>query len=475
MNLPGIDLSKANVCDDSRKIKHGDIFIAVPGATENGANYISDAIAKGASCIVCSPDLADKMAHVYPKSSFLPWPDMREAVWRLAQAKYGEASSSEKVIGITGTNGKTTSAYLLECLFQSADTPVGVLGTINYRWGKKSVPASLTTPGALELHRILSEIHNEGIDWVIMEVSSHALAQMRVGGINFYGALFTNLTQDHLDFHPTLEEYFRAKAALFTSLPLKDKCCAINSDDAYGRRLMEMLPQAVSFGLLPFPGRRHLLGKIIQTDENGLWLKMIMGTKVWEIHSPLVGKFNALNLLGVQALGLQLGFEPDQFSCFENFTGVKGRLERIQNKMDRHIFVDYAHTPDALENAQKALKEAGFARLLVVFGCGGNRDRSKRPKMGESVAKHADVAILTSDNPRKEDPMTIIRDVLPGLSNAENILVEPDRKEAIKKAIELMRPGDALLIAGKGHEDYQILGDGKIHFSDQEVVQELLG
>lgn len=477
---------------DSRAVRPGDVFVAVPGATEDGGRYIPDAVAAGASVVVCHPDAVNAARMAAEASAtagasaaraascrVIAHPDPREALWQLAAARWGTARLPLRVVGITGTNGKTTVAALLEHLFSAAGLRVGVLGTVTYRWPGHSEAAPLTTPDPLALHAMLARMASAGVDLAVMEVSSHALAQQRVSGIRFAGAAFTNLTQDHLDFHRDMESYFKAKARLFLELPAAEKALAINADDAWGRRLLELCPQALSFGLgRGAPARRHLWGELLSSGTAGCHLRMRLGrdegAAEWELRSPLVGAFNAANLLTAQALALELGLEPERMGALASFTGVSGRLERVDNPRGLHVFVDYAHTPDALVNVLTALRGAGFARIVAVFGCGGNRDRTKRPLMGEAVARHADVAVLTSDNPRFEEPEAILADVLPGLAGAREVVVEVDRRKATERALAMLGPEDALLIAGKGHEDYQIVQGVKHHYSDQETVRELL-
>jgi UDP-N-acetylmuramoyl-L-alanyl-D-glutamate--2,6-diaminopimelate ligase len=362
----------------------------------------------------------------------------------------------------------------LESLFAAAGEKVGVVGTIAYRWPGHWQTAPLTTPDTLTLHSLLGNMTDAGVTVAIMEVSSHALEQRRVYGIPFDGAIFTNLTQDHLDYHPDIESYFAAKAKLFLNLPQRDKAMSVNGDDGFGRRLLGLCPSALPFGLDRYDGGPYLKGEIMTSGPQGLHLRMRHKDAAWELVSPLVGGFNASNLLAVQALGIKLGLSPKDLSALEAFAGVSGRLERIGNSAGLNIFVDYAHTPDALVNVLKALRDAGFVRIITVFGCGGNRDRAKRPLMGEAVARHSDVAILTSDNPRFENPRAIIDDVLPGLAKAHETHVEQDRRRATALALKMLTKDDALLIAGKGHEDYQIIQGVKHHYSDQGVVRELL-
>lgn len=462
---------QAGVCSDSRRINPGDIFVAVPGNAADGSEFIPDALSRGAAWIVCAPESAKSV----PEGKGVPVQDLRVALWQLAQARWHTDALKMKIVGITGTNGKTTCAWLLEKLFASLGETTGLLGTIEYHWPGMKRDAALTTPGALELHEMLAEMNARGVQTLVMEVSSHALAQLRVGGINFAGALFTNLTQDHLDFHKDMESYFNAKARLFLQKQRGSKAMAINSDDLYGSRLLDLAPAGLSYGLEKAqPGRTHLQGELLALTPEGMRLRMHYGRQSWELQTTLIGRFNALNLLAVQALALQMGVDPQHFRIFEEFSGVPGRLERVRNERGVHIFIDYAHTPDALINALKALRGAGFKRIVTVFGCGGNRDRTKRPLMGKAVAENSDIAILTSDNPRLEDPLAIMGDVKPGLATAKKLICEADRREATRRALDMLSPGDALLIAGKGHEDYQIIGLEKRHYSDRETVQEFL-
>lgn len=475
--LREVRLQQTDIHQDSRQVTQASVFVAVSGVQDDGARYIPQAVERGAHTIVASTPPKNLPAHV----NWVAHPDPRNALWLLAQARYGTDNLTMKVVGITGTNGKTTTAYVLEHVFSALGRKVGVLGTVNYRWPGFVQDAPLTTPDTLTLHRMLAQMQAAGVDIAIMELSSHALEQQRAGGIVFDGAVFSNLTQDHLDFHPDMDSYFHAKARLFTQLPRMDKIAAINSDDPYGLRLLDMCPQAISYGLAPqsaaacsTQAHRHLQGRVLASSTAGLHLHMTFGEQEWEVRSPLVGAFNAANLLAVQALCLGMGLEACDMRCLEDFHGVAGRLERIANPRELDVFVDYAHTPDALINVLQALRSAGFERIIALFGCGGNRDRTKRPRMGEAVAEWADVAVLTSDNPRFEPPESIIADVLPGLTKAKEVLVEADRRTATQVALNMLRPGDALLVAGKGHEDYQIINDVKHPYSDQQTIRELL-
>lgn len=458
---------------DSRKAEKGCIFVALPGSSVDARMFIPDAVSRGAAYVVCRAENEDYCG----SAAAVIVDDPRYVLGKLARIVYNTKNLSIPIIGVTGTNGKTTTTYLLEYLFREKGKKTGVIGTIAYRWPGYYKDASLTTPQCLDLHSMLSQMQADKTDIAFMEVSSHALAQQRIAGISFSGVVFTNLTQDHLDYHKDMREYFYVKARLFFEYPSNDKVMAASMDNAWGRKLAKIVPELVGFGFKKKPRcvSRYLFGKILSSSTTGLHLQMKFEDQEWKIRTPLVGMHNAENLLAVQAISLQLGVSPDEFSCFEKFTGVPGRLERIPNKKQLDIFVDYAHTPDALINVLLALRGVNFRRIITVFGCGGNRDRTKRPLMGQAVAKFSDVAVLTSDNPRNEDPEAIIADVLPGLRGAKQVIIEPDREQAIQKAISILHPGEVLLVAGKGHESTQQIGSIKYPFSDQTVIRKILG
>ncbi len=474
---------------DSRLVVAGDIFVAIAGVNDDGAKYIPAAVEAGASVIVCQEDCDATNEAKAQGVTIVLHDEPRKALWELAKIYYNTEELCKKnntrIIGITGTNGKTTSAYLLEHLFAKLGHKVGVIGTVSYRWPGNEQEAPLTTPDSLTLHSTICAMLKDDVDIIIMEVSSHALEQERVGGIDFDGAIFSNLTQDHLDFHVDMQTYFNAKAKLFIDLPRHSKTLAINIDNEWGNKLYGLCKantQNFVFGLQAGEKAQTNLvqGKIISMSPLGLHLAMQWGDKKWSLNSPLVGAFNASNLLAVQTLALGLGVKVEDLKYLEDFYGVCGRLERVKNNSNLNVFVDYAHTPDALVNVLLALRGAGFSKLITVFGCGGNRDRSKRPLMGKAVAKHTDIAVLTSDNPRFEEPQDIINDVLPGLKVNQDleVIVEADRKTATKIALDLLKTSDinktAVLIAGKGHEDYQIIKGVKFPYSDQKTVQELV-
>ncbi len=479
------DIDCIEVTADSRKVAPGSVFVAVPGTAAHGNTFIATALESGALYIVCQDAItAEQQTMAKAKNAIvIMCKDARKALWQLAVARYGTedlAKRGMRVIGITGTNGKTTTAYVLEHLFTRLGFRVGVMGTVSYRWPGHEEIAPLTTPDSLTIHAMLAKMLTAQVEIVIMEVSSHALEQERVGGIDFSAAVFSNLTQDHLDFHKDMQEYFAAKAKLFTKYPLPKKALSINADDPYGLQLLQQCKDALAFGFTAQEDVANFLqGHILSMSTNGLHMRMQWGEKSWELRSPLVGAFNASNLLAVQGIALGLGVAIEDLRHLEDFYGVCGRLERVQNAKNFAAFVDYAHTPDALVNVLKALRGAGFEKIITVFGCGGNRDRTKRPLMGAAVAMDSDVAVLTSDNPRNENPEDIIADVLPGLKERPGleIIVEADRRTATKKALALlMQPAyanAAVLIAGKGHEDYQIIQGVKHPYSDQLTIKEI--
>jgi UDP-N-acetylmuramoyl-L-alanyl-D-glutamate--2,6-diaminopimelate ligase len=496
---------RAGLCADSRLARPGDVFVAVPGSRVDGAKFSREALLAGAVAVV-GRDGPDAWPDMPPPSGgdalFVASDDPARDLGLLAGALYGTDTLPFPVFGVTGTNGKTTVTHLLEHLFGSAGQKVGVLGTVSYRWPGHEEEAPLTTPDTLRLHAMLAAMRQAGVQAAFMEVSSHALDQRRVAGIPFAGCVFTNLTQDHLDYHRDMEHYFAAKARLFheamdgSSVRTSHAggagvkaVKAVNAGDAWGRRLLADLPEALSYGLRDALGgfEAALTGEILANTPGGLHLDLAWKKRRWTIRSSLIGAYNAENLLAAMAVALGFGFDPERMDCFGDFHGVPGRLERVPARFrgeEAHVFVDYAHTPDALIKVLTALRGAGFSRLITVFGCGGDRDRAKRPLMGEAVARLSDVAVLTSDNPRHEDPLAIMADVLPGLDKGAqagaqggarrvDIRTEADRRKAIELGLSLVRPGDVLLIAGKGHERTQQIGACRHPFSDQAVVREL--
>jgi len=472
MTLQALVAKGLEVRTDSRRVQPGEVFVALPGATRDGSEFIPMALERGAAHVVTAnaaewPQTAKAALYVHENP--------RQALGELAAARYGTAPLSFKLAGVTGTNGKTTITYLVEHIIAAAGGKPGVIGTVEYRWPGYREDASHTTPDCLKLHELMGAMKRDGVTAAMMEVSSHALDQGRVEGLTFDVAALTNVTQDHLDYHGQMEAYYQAKRLFFTTYLASGGVAVINYDDAYGRRLLEEYPDSLGYGMgeIGVPARA-LIGRVASNSSKGLQLEMSYGGQTWTLVSPLIGAFNAANLLTAQAIGLGLGLTVGALQSLSDCCGAPGRLERVPNNRGLHVFVDYAHTPDALENVLRALKSLDFEKVVTVFGCGGNRDRAKRPLMAAAVAKWSDIAVLTSDNPRHEDPLAIMNDAKPGLEKAAKVVSEQDRRKAISLALGETGPRDVLLIAGKGHETYQQIGDVKHPFNDVNVVKELL-
>lgn len=455
----------------SGQVHRGDVFVALPGAQADAGKYVPAAINSGAAYVVAEPGIELPGG---AQAQLVVVEDVRAALGGLARAMYG-SERAPKLVGVTGTNGKTTVAYLIERLLATAGKRVGVLGTISYRWPGYEEPAPLTTPDCLTVHKMLSAMRDAGTDVAVMEVSSHALDQGRVAGLDFDCAVLTNVTQDHLDYHGDMEGYFSAKAKLFNGLPRGNKVWVINAEDPYGRRLLDQRADAMAYGVdLDRKGRPTISGTILQSSAAGQTLEVSCCCEKFVLNTPLVGRHNAMNLLAAMGVGFAMGLKADDMQGLSGCVGAPGRLEPVSNDRGLNVFVDYAHTPDALENVLSAVRALDVKRVIAVFGCGGDRDRTKRPLMAQAVCRHADVAVLTSDNPRTEDPLAIIKDVRPGLRDCRQIIIEPDRRSAIAEALNMATPADAVVVAGKGHEDYQIVGTEKQPFSDAQVIREVL-
>lgn len=475
------DFLVKGISSDSKSVKDDFVFIAIKGVNDDGHRFIFEAIKKGAKAVISqAPDIKSLPIPAAGRRGLLQIPkncawitvsNTRRALGKLAARFFNYPSRELKVIGITGTNGKTTISYLIENLFKEAGLATAVIGTINYRFKEKVIPAHNTTPGALDIQSLLDKIKKEGINYVVMEVSSHALDQERVNGINFSSAIFTNLTHDHLDYHSNMELYFQAKAKLFKTLAA-DAVSIINIDDLYARRLLRLVPsRIITYGL---DNHAQIAARNIKFDINGTSFITTTPKGDLDIHTHLIGRYNIYNILASVSLGLAVDLEPGIIkSAINKFKFVPGRLERVDFGGDFLVFVDYAHTDDALKNVLLTLRELAKKRIIVVFGCGGNRDKTKRPKMGKIVSELADFAIITSDNPRDEEPEEIIKDITRGIRR-KNYKIIPDRKSAIFDALKMGRFGDIILIAGKGHENYQIFKDRTIHFDDREIVRQCL-
>ncbi|BAZ46185.1 UDP-N-acetylmuramyl-tripeptide synthetase [Chondrocystis sp. NIES-4102] len=471
-----LDLEVNRVCTNSHACRQGDLFIGMPGTRVDGGEFWRSAVGQGAIAAVVSKQAADKQ----PPSSdicIIQTEDMIDTCSAIAAAFYDYPASKLNTVGVTGTNGKTTTSHLIEYFLLNAQRPTALFGTLYSRWQGYSQTATHTTPFAVELQAKLAEAVEAGNEYAVMEVSSHALAQGRVKGCGFEVAVFTNLTQDHLDYHRDMEDYFQAKALLFTPEYLEGKAI-INLDDPYGKRLIKQLNNDQVWTYSVTDQDADLYTSSLDYQPTGV--SGVLHTPVGEVkfNSPLVGQFNLANLLAAVGAGLHLGLDLNQIAAsLPQFTGVPGRMERVQinPNQDISVIVDYAHTPDSLENLLKAARPFISGRMICVFGCGGDRDRTKRPLMGKIAAELADIAVVTSDNPRTENPEQILKDVVAGIPDHLQPIVISDRATAIATAIKDAQPGDGVLIAGKGHEDYQILGTEKIHFDDREQARNALG
>jgi UDP-N-acetylmuramoyl-L-alanyl-D-glutamate--2,6-diaminopimelate ligase len=471
---PALEAEVTGLSTNSWACKPGDLFLGMPGTRVDGGSFWSSALEAGAMAALVSTQVerpASKEALVIPVT------DMSEACAAIATAFFDHPTRKLKLVGITGTNGKTTTSHLVEFLLDKTQHSTALLGTLYARWPGYEETATHTTPFAVDLQQTLAKAVEAGCQYGVMEVSSHALDQKRVLGCEFDVAVFTNLTQDHLDYHKTLESYFEAKALLFTPTYLSTGKAIINADDAYGLELVAMLPRERVWTYSTQSESADLRTSALQYGVSGVSGQLHTPAGSTSFQLPLVGQFNVANFLAAVGAGLALGLELEPIvQTLATFTGVPGRMQQIVVKPDQDIsvVVDYAHTPDSLENMLKAARPFVQGKVICVFGCGGDRDRTKRPKMGAIAAQLADLAVVTSDNPRTEDPQKILADVLEGIPANVTPLVEADRRSAIFAAIAQAQPGDAVLIAGKGHEDYQILGTEKIHFDDREEAEAAL-
>ena len=448
---------------DSRRVERSGCFFAVMGTASDGHDYIPAAIERGASAVVCQHLPADVVEGV----TYIVVEDSNTAMAAMAAAYYDHPTLELKLVGVTGTNGKTTTATLLYDMFMAMGYKAGLISTVIYRIGERSIASTHTTPDAIRLNAMMREMVDEGCDYCFMEVSSHAAAQHRIDNLLFAGALFTNLTHDHLDYHGTYKEYIRAKKSFFDNLA-PEAWAVVNADDRNGE---VMLQNCKARGYrLSLRSMADFRTKIVEMMPDGMQL-IIDGKEVWV---KFTGRFNAYNLTTVYAAATLLGIEPiEVLTTLSMLHPVAGRFETITATDRTMAIVDYAHTPDALENVLQTIGEIRTEgqRLIVVCGCGGDRDKTKRPEMAKIAVEHATTAIFTSDNPRTESPEAILDDMVAGVAGATNYLRISDRREAIRTAAMLAKAGDIILIAGKGHEDYQIIGTEKHHFDDREEVR----
>lgn len=468
------DVTITGIQSDSRKVKKDFLFVAVRGTTVDGHAYIDAAIAKGAVAVVCEeiPSHSEENGiSSERKTIFIRVKDSADALGKIVSTWYDNPSDKLTLVGVTGTNGKTTIATLLYEMFRKMGHKVGLISTVcNYIDGE-AIPTEHTTPDPITLHSLMARMVDAGCKYAFMEVSSHSIDQKRISGLSFDGGIFTNLTRDHLDYHKTVENYLKAKKKFFDDLPA-DAFALTNADDKSGLVMLQNTPaKKVTYSLRTLA---DIKGKILESHFDGT--EMIINGR--EVIVPFVGRFNAYNLLAVYGTAMLLGkTQEETLTVLSTLHSVAGRFETIQSPLGYTAIVDYAHTPDALTNVLNGIKEVldGRGRIITVVGAGGNRDKGKRPLMAKEAAKLSDQVILTSDNPRFEEPDEIIKDMVAGLSKAdmERTLCITDRAQAIKTATMLAKKGDVILVAGKGHEDYQEVKGVKHHFDDREVIRNI--
>jgi UDP-N-acetylmuramoyl-L-alanyl-D-glutamate--2,6-diaminopimelate ligase len=466
------DLGIAEVAYDSRKVKPGTLFVAIRGEKVDGNNYVSDATSRGAVAI------ASEQTRPEAIPAEIPWikvPDARKALAGVAANYFGHPAEVLKLVGVTGTNGKTTTSYLVDSIVRAAGCEAGLFGTIAYRLVRETRPATHTTPESLDLQSFLADVVRAGGTHVVLEASSHALALDRLWGCPFAVAIFTNLTRDHLDYHKTFDDYFAAKRRLFEGTgAAAPGVGVINRDDAYGKQLGGLAGRTLTYGLEP---GADITARKPALSFSGLEFTAETSIGKIEVRSPLVGRINVYNILAAIGAGVALNLTPEVIAAgVAQLASVPGRFERIDLGQPFLVVVDYAHTDDALRNLLSTAKElhAG-GRIITLFGCGGDRDRTKRPLMGEAAGRSSAIVVLTSDNPRSEDPLLIINDAIVGVQRTKaKVLVEPDRERAIEIALDQARPGDIVLLAGKGHETSQVLRDRTIDFDDREMARRML-
>ena len=462
------DIDITAVSDDSRLVTPGSLFVALMGHSNDGRNFIDEAVSRGAAAIVSDPWLPAPEGVIKISVS-----DIRGALASIAKNFYGDPSAKLKVIGITGTNGKTTVTYLIESIVKSAGAGAGVIGTVNYRFNGGVRPAKNTTPGVLELQKLLSEMAAGGVSYAAVEVSSHALDQGRVSGVGLDIGLFTNITSDHLDYHKTEAEYFKAKSKIFGHLKARGLAILNNDDEKVASLKGSVKARTLTYGI----GRPSDIRALnIKLSSDGSAFDVSTPVSKLSIRTRLIGMHNVSNCLAAIAAMYALGVDAKAITeGIGSLTSIPGRLEPVDAEAPFKVLVDYAHTEDALNNVLSILKEISKGKIWTVFGCGGDRDRSKRPLMGTAACKFSDRVIITSDNPRSEEPGDIIKDIESGIKGKfSNYDIVPDRREAIRKAVSSAAAGDIVLIAGKGHEDYQMIKEKVIHFDDREVAAEML-
>jgi len=462
------DIEVLGIACDSRRVKPGWVFVAIPGHQCDGGAFAGDAVARGAVAVV-----SEKPVRVSkPVVQFIVQ-DARRGLAALASAFHNKPSRRLQVLGVTGTNGKTTTAYMIRAILEAAGCRCGLIGTICYETGRRTLPASITTPESVDIQELLAEMAAEGMEYAAMEVSSHALCMRRVDFIHFASAIFTNLSPEHMDYHRTLGAYLDAKLKLFRSLG-PAAYAVLNADDKRADCIARRtLARVLRYGIRK---SADVTGRVRESTLDGVRMSLSSPVGSVEIRLPLIGVHNAYNALGAATAALALGHD---LACvrdgLQNMPAVPGRLEPVPGPKGRKVLVDFAHTDQALKSVLESLRNVTAKRIIVVFGAGGDRDRTKRPRMGRVVERGADMAWVTSDNPRSEDPLAIIQDILSGVRNKRRLRVQPDRQAAIAEALNAAQPGDLVLIAGKGHERTQRFRDTVVPFDDREAVSRAVG
>ncbi|WP_338598038.1 UDP-N-acetylmuramoyl-L-alanyl-D-glutamate--2,6-diaminopimelate ligase [Clostridium baratii] len=463
-----LDVSINSINYDSRKVKDGDMFVCIKGFKSDGHNFIDAAINNGAKVIVCEDE-----ADVKDGITLIKFKDTRKALAKIGAKYYDNPCDKLNIIGVTGTNGKTTTAFMIKNILESCNEKVGLIGTIANYIGDEKLETERTTPESLELQELFRNMVDKGVKYCVMEVSSHSLALDRVYGVDFEVGIFTNLTRDHLDFHKTFENYYKAKYKLFP----RSKTSIVNIDDKYGVRITEDLQKEniTNFITYGIRNKADIMAKNEKLENMDILFDLVTKDKTERVLLPIPGEYNIYNALGAISACKVLGISLEDIKEGLKHVVVPGRCERAArgHKLPYEIIIDYAHTPDGLENILKTAREFTRGRLISVFGCGGDRDKVKRPQMGKIGTDLSDVAVITSDNPRSEEPNSIIDDIIAGIEK-DNYIRITNRHEGIEKAMEIAEDGDVIVIAGKGHETYQILNTGTIHFDEREVIEEIL-
>lgn len=464
-NLPygSTDVEIVDITNDSRKVKEGVLFVCINGSTVDGHKFAKGAADKGACAILAE--------HNVGVDSQVLVSDSKKAYAKVCSAFFGNPKDKLKLIGVTGTNGKTSTTMLIKSMLEKFGHKVGLIGTIENLIGDKAIPTENTTPDAYELHKVLKMMVDEGCEYVVMEVSSHALDQDRVYGLEFEAGVFTNLTQDHLDYHLTIENYAEAKRKLFDMT----KAAIVNSDDEWSKAMTDGIKCHLSTYAVN-DQQAEYLAKGIRYNSDGVVFELLSSTKIARVRLKTPGKFSVYNGLAAASCLITLGFDFEKTAQYlSECYGIKGRAEVVEIDKDFTVIIDYAHTPDGIKNILSTMNEIKKGRLVTLFGCGGDRDSSKRPKMGKMAADLSDFCIVTSDNPRTEDPQAIVDDILVGMKDTKTpYKVIVNREEAIKYALQNAQKDDIIILAGKGHETYQIIGKQKNHFDEREVVQKAI-